>query len=171
MAPLSLMNDYANCEADHSYGSLLNTEPLTVSSSKNKKSVSFLGRVLVKPSLHVQDFTPQEISACWYDQKEFKLMRKDIRDAAEFFESGMAHHDTDEVCRRGLEAADGQLTRLRLRRRNRVYDAIFDEQDAHWRLGMMDPESIAHVARKISRQSALSAQAMGMKDHFDAVMM
>jgi hypothetical protein len=75
------------------------------SSKKTKKRVSFYERAKVKRSLHIVDYTPQEMVACWYTPEEYQAMHEEVRLTAKWMEQGddCLKFNESLYCTRGLE--------------------------------------------------------------------
>lgn len=134
-----------------------------------KKSVHFFERVIVRPVLHVDDYTDEEWKQCWYLPTD-KVRRKDeIRAALRCLQEGKFGG-----CARGLEKmADNGITK---ERRAVAIREILDEQEAQRaRATANNQDTVVYDALKFrlayrphSRAARHVAQAMGKIDEMAA---
>ena len=84
-------------------------QPLTSKPQrKQHKSISFNNIVKVRQSIHVLDYTDDEISACWYNDTEFDTIRANIAYELHLLQNGLLQ-ESNECCRRGLESFSARL--------------------------------------------------------------
>lgn len=133
--------------------------------------VGFNPVVKVIHTLHINDYTEDEIDACWYNEREVKAIRDDAKVSVELLKNGKLEQDTEEHCRRGSEC---QLRSNRSRRRKLKaagWLAVLREQEEQFEEGMdADPYCIAHVYKSASSQASDIARAVALKDELDALM-
>jgi len=88
-----------------------------------KKSVTFFERVIVRPVLHVDNYSDQEWENCWYAPADKQQRKSEIREALRLIREG-----NFEGCKRGLEKMSDR-GRTKERRRISVRE-VLDEQEA-----------------------------------------
>ena len=101
------------------------------SSASNKKKVSFSKRVVVCPTLHLDNYTEAETQASFYQSEDYKKINRDIRFTLDLIESGLPIEDM-EFCRRGIEFKTSEGAALRSNNRTRSLLAVLSTQDYHW---------------------------------------
>lgn len=135
-----------------------------VKQGSDRRSVHFEERVRAKRTIHVNEFTAEEIRTCWYSDKEFKTMKDEVRNAGEFIEQGLFETDTADRCRRGAKAHGPLQTQSRRTIKRAVRKAVLEEQELQFDEGSYDPEFIAEVSSIKSAQSQASARQAGLDD-------
>jgi hypothetical protein len=137
---------------------------------KQVRKVSFNNRVAVRKTLHITNYTNDEVEACWYNARETEEIRRHIRSILMVMESGDAEADDGvELCRRGLECFTFEGMKGRKRRRNRAKAAVFEEQDRQYDADEeMDDEKIAKAYMKRTRSSRDIGLILGIVDERNA---
>jgi hypothetical protein len=121
--------------------------------------------------MHINNYSDDEVDACWYNDYEFDMMRKNVRSAAKLLQNGMLEQDAaDKCCRRGVEHLERKVTLQRQRNRLASTLAVLEEQELQWEEGICEPEYIARVCKAISASSQASAHAIALKDELDAIL-
>ena len=119
----------------------------------------------------LDQYTGEEIDACWVSKEEFKQIRSDIKFAAGLVANGSLDQDTEQHCQRGLEyqTTVGSLRRNRLQ--IAAFEAVLDEQDMQYDQydGVVEPSLIAEAYRSISKSAMEKARSIAMKDEMDAM--
>lgn len=146
----------------------LTTSSSSSMTSSRKKTIKFAERVKVRMTTHVNDYTDDELKACWYNGDEFKAIRADVRFAAGLVSSGMMNQDTPYHCRRGVECKTRENTARRQQERLNALYAVFDEQDLQTDSCVYDPEYIAHAYKAASAASKTHARAVALRDEREA---
>lgn len=135
----------------------------------SKKSVNFYERVIVRPILHVDDYTDEEWKKCWYLPTDKARRKDEIRAALRSIQEGKFGG-----CARGLEKmADNGVTK---ERRATAIREILDEQEAQRaRARANNEDTVVYdtvkfrlAYRPYSRASRHVAQAMGKIDEMAA---
>jgi hypothetical protein len=127
---------------------------------KEKKSVRFYNNVMVKHTLHVNNYTAQEKEECWFTQTEYDSIKKKIfmtLDLMEFMtnsdsNSNKSNNIFDDYCNnayctRGLENLsfkEGGLKQSTLIRRRNAIWAVLDEQDIQYVRAYQDHQQSYH---------------------------
>ena len=147
-----------------------NTDTKSIYSSipPTPKSVCFASHVEIFLVDRIDDFTPDEIAAVWYDKIDFNRMRQEIKNMVKFMETGTQLPSNKESTR-GLEHRTRVGAWAKFQRKKTAYCAVLDEQDNQWENGTSDYDTIAKVymghsaicleeALQIGRQDAVAAQ-------------
>lgn len=132
--------------------------------TKPRHAVRFEPRVRCRKAIHLNDFTEDELSACWYSHKEFMSMKAEVRYTSGLIEAGLLDDDSENYCRRGADAHSPEEVRQRRLIKQAVRTAVLEEQTLQWREGSCDPEFIAEVSRVKSSQSAATSRKNGIAD-------
>ena len=163
-------------------------KPLSSSQAKQRKSVSFDQSVKVRKTIHILDYTDEELFACWYSNAEFDNIRQNNAVEVKFFfrmklssRHGEKKNDDNGdgwknlYCKRGLESF---LSKSIMKRRHRAIvsrEAVYDEQEYQWDHHQGGRESydvecnsstrtIARVYEKATLKSRALARYVGLKD-------
>ena len=132
-----------------------------------KKSITFNTRVSVRRTLHIANYSDEEVNACWYSSKEYSSIRNTVRETIYMVEDGKVSEadDCEMFCRRGLEGFTSEGMDGRRRRRTKAKMAVFDEQDRQYDAGEeMDDDKIGKIYRKRCRSSRDIALIIGLVD-------
>ena len=110
----------------------------------------------VREILHLQDYSPSEKDATWYDRNALQAMREATKKEARLFESGQHN-----CCPRGLEAYTSEGSRRNELHIQQAYASVFEEiaLQQKW-----DDETIADAYFLFSEPCATEAHAMGRRD-------
>jgi hypothetical protein len=121
--------------------------------------------------LHINDYTDNEVDACWYDDYENEMMQKEMLSVVTLLKNGMLEHDTEQNCRRGLlECHTPEVALQRLKNRTAVREAVHEEQEFQWDEGIWEPEYIARAYKAASPTSQANAHDIALQDQLDAIM-
>jgi hypothetical protein len=133
---------------------------------KASKSVCFLGTVKAYPYIHINDFTNEEKTACWFNRKEMSEIKSDIRETIKFLcESMFITEDDSGTCSRGLEAFIPNKNVARRQRRRDAIAAVLHEQDTQWENHEpYDSYLIAGAYRQFTASPLSIAQKLAQKD-------
>ena len=144
-------------------------QPLSPSKPKQHKLVSFNNDVTVKETIHILDYNEEELSACWYSDTEYDMIRSDIAYELDLFQNGSSFQENNNgYCSRGLETFSSTLMKQRRQNAINARVAVYDEQEFQWDNNLCEVEYIAHVYAEASYQSIALAHAVGLKDQLEA---
>jgi hypothetical protein len=141
----------------------------TKAAPPTKCVVHFEERVWVRRTLHLHEFSDDEIDAYWYSDQEFMNMREELRLAAELIHQGLLETDNTNHCRRGADSHTPLQARLRRKIKRAVIAAVLGEQELQWEEGSSDPDFIAEVSTIKSARSRAAGREMGLEYEFDAM--
>ncbi len=129
-----------------------------------KQSVSFLPSVLVYQTLHINDFTNEEIENTWYDADEMAdIVNKCVNMIAS--RDSMSSDD----CFRGLEVRTPEAQKKRTTHRFCAIDDVLGEQDSQWQNEENDIQKIRQCYMAYSKVSEAEAYRMGLQDAKEAM--
>jgi len=137
--------------------------PLTTSSFLPKKSVSFNQSVKVYLTLHIRDYTHQQICDTWYSAEEQATRISNIHADLKMAELGI-HHDQPSFCTRGLEYFTRSEHERRQQRRRDAFDTVLRIQGLQKLLGYRDDTSLANDYARQTAESQQVARRIGMAD-------
>ena len=136
-------------------------------SPKASRTVSFSASVRVRPTLHLNDYSDDEVEQCWYASYEFKAMKHQVKVGAKFMDKGILVVQGEDFPTRGLEIFTKKQSQQRVRDRRASSDAVFNEQSLQQTQGIVDSEAIARVYRSVSVACLVRAQNVAAKDRLD----
>ena len=161
---------------------------------REKKCVSFHPDCTVMNTLHLNDYTDQEMRDCWYSCMEFRHIRKEARTTVKYLLSGgddesvasssslsfsssscsssssssTVRNEEEEHCARGLEYCSPQLRELRIQVKIVAREAVLDEQEYQLLVGVADPERLSQVYKDQTAESKHAAALLGKSDEYVA---
>ena len=94
--------------------------------STTKKSVSFHSVATARPSIHISNYSPEELEAAFYTRIDIVKFRKDAFRIAKIIDQG--EQQGQNVCRRGVERFTRYGKALRGANHTRGHTAVFEEQ-------------------------------------------
>lgn len=138
---------------------------------QRRASVSFSRTLEVQECLHIENYSSEERSSCWYTEEELSTIEAERLQTIELFNGGYVtdEQDLENHCRLGLERQLKSLERGRsggggrfmLRKRSDSFTrksgivAVLEEQMNQRRRGIVDEEAIAAAYRGETKQSSL----------------
>ena len=132
-----------------------------------KKSVSFLPSVLVYRTLHINDFTNEEIEKTWYGADEMAtIVNECVKTIASMDNNpGISSEQTF----RGLEVRTPEAQKKRTAHRFSAIDAVLEEQEGQWQNGENDVQKIQQIYLAYSKLSEAEAYRFGLNDAKEAM--
>jgi hypothetical protein len=127
-----------------------------------ERSVSFRSYASARETIHIDDYTNEEISACWYNAVELKTVIVENKTTLLLMDN--VFFSNDRICSRGLESYTQTGQASKRQHREDAIDAAMDEQDFQTDEGITDPEIIADAYIERTRQSQVTARVMGLSD-------
>ena len=134
--------------------------------------VKFLPYALVYDVIHIDDYTEKEIEACWYNSRDYKGMKKDIKHTVQMIESNQTVDENKGYCVRGVEDHTTDAKIPKYRRQERAIQAVLDQQEYEDDDHDNDEDSpdddsdhaIAQAYRKQTLSGQLAAYTKGVAD-------
>ena len=133
------------------------------SSEQSKKSVTFCEAVKVRDTIHINDYSPEEVNAAWYSKAEINSIKENIRTSLNQMALGLFDINDDMYCPVGLEHFTKQGSQRRKRNRSEAYMAVFQEQEGQVDYGIVDEEAISLLYTCCSRHCQTIAQSVGFQ--------
>jgi hypothetical protein len=142
----------------------------TEKSRKREKLVQFFPIVEMHETLHVNDYTDEEVAVVWYSERDFAYMGADPRLVLELFECGVYPGDDDDqqLCLRGLEGRTKQGARERRYNKGLGRTAVLREQSLQECDSRHDPEAIAREYALATKHCSAAALEVGRMDEWHA---
>jgi hypothetical protein len=137
--------------------------PCNLLTDKPKKSVSFSESARMKKHIHINNFTQEEIDACWFPEAERSQSRQEIDYTIELMTRG-EDIDASKYCTRGLECRTPQGAATKNQNKVDAWDTVMDEQDRQFSIGIIDIDSLSMAYIQSSRSCQVSAAAMASLD-------
>ena len=169
MAPLFCTSYQAIYSMDHSYHSEAPNKVFNAESGchdlqpKAAKRVSFKESVKARKIIHINDFSSEEVTACWYDEAEYDV----IKSLA--FTEAFGSSDKDPRCLRGLEHFGQPVAEAREENRNSALLVVLQEQQLQRQEGSCDPEYIAQIYEQQCSLARVQANIAGLNDRLEAM--
>jgi hypothetical protein len=139
---------------------MLPCNPLT---DKPKKSVSFSESARMKKHIHINNFTQEEVDACWFTEAERSQSRQEIDYTIELMTRG-GDIDASKYCTRGLECRTPHGSATKKQSKVDAWDSVMDEQDRQFSIGIIDIDNLSMVYVQSSWSCQVSAAAMASLD-------
>jgi hypothetical protein len=125
------------------------------------RKVKFHNTVRVRETIHMNDYSDDEIRRSWYTKVELKRIKEDLRRIAYLIQT---EELDDYECWRGLESRIGE----RAGRRNKIISyairVVLWEQEQQSRKRIIDAFAIAEAYLPVSKLSAVMAHNIGLQD-------
>lgn len=146
---------------------LVDVKKTTRLSPKPKRSVSFFPNAKGRLTMHIGEYTEEEIAACWYTKNEYRGFKTEACFTVNFLES---KHDigVKNYCKRGLEPFTRAGAKLLARNRDKAYRAVFREQIIQDSEDKTNEVLLSNVYQQASQQARLSARLTGLSDEKEA---
>ena len=163
MAPLSTSSEPILTTSTSKYNQSPSREKVSV-----KLSVCFHARVRCRKTIHLNEFSDDEISACWYSDQQYSNMKEEVQNVADLIDRGLLGADNTRYCLRGAESKAPLQSRRRRKIRLAVHREVLKEQALQWAEGTLDPEFIARVCQVESARSLAYARRLALEDEVAA---
>ena len=131
------------------------------------KRVGFRESVAVRQVIHIDDYSDEEIAACWYDRLEFKVIKEEVQFVAKLLKEGRVQ--VDHPCVRGFEHKCPVTGPQKRAVRDAGIDAVLDEQDYQDDNGLCDQLYIARAYTAVTSEVADEAYQQGLRDQYIAL--
>eukprot|EP00545_Synedropsis_sp_CCMP1620_P007960 CAMPEP_0119014270 /NCGR_PEP_ID=MMETSP1176-20130426/9447_1 /TAXON_ID=265551 /ORGANISM="Synedropsis recta cf, Strain CCMP1620" /LENGTH=213 /DNA_ID=CAMNT_0006967425 /DNA_START=96 /DNA_END=737 /DNA_ORIENTATION=- len=135
-----------------------------------KKSVSFSPSAQCRETLHVNNYSEEELESCWYTTSDLSKMRKECKPILRLLKNGMYPGDCDQRTARGLECRIKTGKKERRESKKMSWAAVLGEQQMQVNEGRRpDDEEIAEAYIYVSRHCVAAAYKMGIMDAMDVL--
>jgi hypothetical protein len=130
-----------------------------------RRTLSVAPEIEIIETLALDDYTPEEISAYWFDDDDYDDMAFDCEKIIGKMNKRNGSINRNKYCTRGLERMTDIGLALINCNRNDSYDAVLEEQDVQWDKQEDHHERIAQLYREVaSRRCHVEAHQRGMQD-------
>jgi hypothetical protein len=143
----------------------------TKNNGKVKRSIVLAETNTVHPVEHLDEMTPEEIAAIWYDPKDYAEIKASyqltivkMEAALEDTEGKLKFEENSEHTVRGLEYRTQTGAWARYENKRDAYNAVLDEQDRQWKIEKDDYDAISRVYMEHSIKCVQAAYQRGLED-------
>lgn len=165
MLPLSNHNLLSvSISSEHAEPRLATSKGPLTPSPKEAKGVTFNERVKAKKTIHISDFSEQEIESYWYTEEEFSRMKKDVRFESNLVENECLGQESTRYCIRGLENFTPDGANKRIKNKEECRAIVLEEQYLQHKEGSNDQEYIAEIYSKAVASARSEARALALQD-------
>jgi hypothetical protein len=151
--------DYGDNQSSDTASVSSTTRPIT---PKSGRSVSFAPQVDSQSSLHRNDYTQEEITATWYTDDEYKMVKLAYRVTVSMVVQGELLPPNQ--CFRGLEQKTTEGMQTRMVSQIQSLSAVMDEQYRQRKEGERDDLHLARIYMSETAQCMAAAHCMGLND-------
>jgi hypothetical protein len=127
------------------------------------KSLTFAPTVRVQKIIHINEFTDEEVSACYYHKEEMHRVKLELKATVQMFQDGELEKDTSHFTKRGTEHRTPDAVKRRNRNKQMAAYAVFEEQEDQWDDGVLDPEVLASIYQAASSHCQVAAHKMALE--------
>lgn len=131
--------------------------------SASDRRVHWNQKVEKKRHYRVQDLSADERDAVWYTEADTKIILAMAKVTVKMMMKGEPCDDID-YCSRGLEGKTPTGSKKRQKNKLRVRKALLEEQDIQREEGVLDPDYLAQVSIKYSREVVAEAHNVALRD-------
>lgn len=161
--------NYLNHDAESMSSAEMDVNPIKTEFLVTKKSVSFRHEIAqCQETLHVNDYTDEELFSCWYIAKDFEQMKKEEKPALRLLKKGLYPGDNNELCSRGLEYRYKQGAEQRRNNKAMGWMSVLEEQMMQANEGVRDDEALSRVYIAVNQHTRSTAYTTGLMDELDA---
>ncbi len=138
------------------------------SNGQQRQSVSFKSTVNVYVVLHLNNYTKEEVKACWFSDSEMNEIRADIKLTLQKMRVPTSPisviSEENGICSFGLESFSKDGSRRKQMRRSTGKNAVFDIQDRQFekRGSIYNAKAIADAYAECTTVSKDIARVMGV---------
>ena len=122
-----------------------------------RKSVSFNEVVRAKKTIHISNFTAEEIRCCWYMDEDYEVMKQDLRFEVNLLENDclIENPSSTNHTARGLDTFSSTIVgRARREIKRQARNTVLEEQKLQQEEGSYDPEFIAEIYAKVTKAAS-----------------
>lgn len=130
---------------------------------ESQKRVHWNHKVEKKRHYRVQDLSPEEREAVWYTEGDTKIILAMAKVTVKMMMKGEPCDDID-YCSRGLEGKTPTGSKKRQKNKLRVRKSLLEEQEIQREEGVLDPDYLAQVSIKYSKDVVAEAHNVALRD-------
>lgn len=155
-------------QCDSSSSDAISTVSSSLHCSTRTTKIRFAQEDDVVDHIHINNFTQEDIEACWFRPHEFRAMRESAQQFVDMMEAQNKQSiENDTMTSRGLEMRTTQGGSKRSAHRRQAYGAVMAEQERQWNYGRDEPDRIAAAYQIISSKCLGLALLRGVQDEHD----
>ena len=113
---------------------------------------------------NLDSFSSQEVTESYYLPNELKKVKAELKFTAKLLELGDLTSDTTEYCARGTEYPTKKGATKRIKNKELGWEAVLEEQDLQWEMGIYDPIAIASLYKAATSECQEEAHNLALKD-------
>jgi hypothetical protein len=136
------------------------------SQSEGRKTIHWNQRVEKKRHHRLQDLTNEEKQDVWYTEDDTKFILAMAKVTVKMMMKGEPCDDVD-YCSRGLEGKTPTGSKQRQKNKLKVRRALLEEQQLQRNEGINDPEYLAQVSMRHSKDICIEARNAALRDEDD----
>jgi hypothetical protein len=129
-----------------------------------ERRVTFFPQVFVRETIHIHNFSPDELAASWYGKEELDVIKNDMVTVVRLIVSGEYTGDTENLCARGCEFRHKEGARQRQMNKLNGILSVLDEQLRQERRGYIDDIELARVYISANAPCRIAAYSFGKND-------
>jgi hypothetical protein len=131
--------------------------------NEKQKHIHWNHKVEKKRHYRVQDLSPDERESIWYTEGDTKIILAMAKVTVKMMMKGEPCDDVD-YCSRGLEGKTPTGSKKRQKNKLRVRKALLEEQEIQREEGVLDPDYLAQVSIKYSKDVISEAHDVALRD-------
>jgi hypothetical protein len=137
--------------------------------SSTSKSVSFAPTAMLRLAIHINNYSDDEIEACFYSDSEYFEFKRDVKRTARMVEKKQNIGEVNDS-RRGVECLTREALKIKSKNRRHARRAVMSEQlnqllsEEHDGVDFQDDNRIAAAYADTTRESAVMAYLAGLSD-------
>jgi hypothetical protein len=147
--------------------------------SSTRKYISFAGNTQICETLHIDEYSTEEVQATWYSKSELQDIKNAIRDVVIRNVSndknsiiprrGSGDDKEEESCKRGFEGFSKHGAAQKRKNKMDAAMALFSEQECQKDYGIVDDEALALLYGSCTRHCQAVAHARALQDELVAL--
>lgn len=139
----------------------------TMPTKPRRQRVSFNQNVLVRETLHKNDYTIEEKEDAFFQKAEMTQIKAEMVATVRMIARGDLVEDTFEHCSRGLEFRSREGANKRKSNKIRALEAVLDEQDEQFDAGIINEKAISLIYQTVSLRCRKEAHDRGICDEME----
>jgi hypothetical protein len=127
------------------------------------KSLTFAPKVRVRKIKHIDEFTDEEVSACFYQKEEMHRVKLELKVTLQMLQLGELEKDTPHFTKRGTEKRTPDAVKRRSINKQMASAAVFEEQGDQWEDGLTNSEMLASIYQAASSHCQVAAHNIALE--------
>lgn len=165
---VSFAADHADASHPVAKGPLTHLPSFAATTTATRK-VSFNERVRAKKTIHITDFSEDEVQAYWYGDDEFRRIKRDVKFEASLLENECLEENDSKYCGRGLENFTTSGAKRRNANKRRGRSIVLEEQELQREEGSNDPDFIAETYSDAAADCQAVARSHAQHDRLSTI--